>query len=158
MAIVERHNSTTDLTHWHGSIPVNYVYTAGRAGERFFRGLIKGKLVAAKCATCRVTYVPPRTFCEKCFARLEDNFEEVSPRGKVHTYTVCHRKLDGTPSESPIILGVIKINDTDGMIVHYLGGVKAEEIHIGMAVKAVFKPKKERKGSILDIKYFKPEI
>jgi uncharacterized OB-fold protein len=158
MALTQRHNSTAGLTHWRGNIPVDYVYTAGRAGERFFRGLMQGKLVAAECTTCRVTYLPPRTYCERCFGRLEDNYVEVSPRGQVHAYTVCHKKLDGTPSSTPILLGVIKINDTDGVLVHYLGEVKTEEVHIGMLVKGVLRPKKERKGSILDIKYFKPEV
>jgi len=31
-----------------------------------------------------------------------------------------------------------------------------DELKIGMRVKAVFKEKKDREGSILDIKYFKP--
>ena len=158
MAFLERHNSTADLTHWRGEIPVNYVYTAGRAGDKFFKAMMRGKLVAAKCNTCSVNYLPPRTYCERCFDRIEKNFVEVLPRGQVHAYTVCHKKLDGTPSSTPILLGVIKVNDTDGVLVHYLDEVAAEDIHIGMAVKGVLRPKKERKGSILDIKYFKPEV
>ena len=51
----------------------------------------------------------------------------------------------------------VKIDQTDGGLVHYLGGVKPEEVYIGMSVEAVFKPKKQRKGSILDIKYFRPK-
>lgn len=157
MGLAQRHHSTADLTHWRGEIPVNYVYTAGRAGERFLRGLMEGKLVAAQCHTCQVTFLPPRTYCERCFARIEDSFVEVPPKGRVHTYTVCHKKLDGTPSPRPVLLAVIKIAGTDGALVHYLDKVKAENVYIGMAVEAVLQPKKERKGSILDIKYFKPE-
>ena len=74
MAFLERHNSTADLTHWRGEIPVNYVYTAGRAGEKFFKAMMRGKLVAAECSTCRVTYLPPRNYCERCFERIENNF------------------------------------------------------------------------------------
>ena len=39
---------------------------------------------------------------------------------------------------------------------HYFGEMKPEELKIGMKVKAVWKPEKERTGSITDIKYFKP--
>ena len=157
MGLSERHHSTADLTHWRGQIPVNYVYTAGRAGEKFFRGLMRGKLLAAVCLACQVTYLPPRTYCERCFERLESNYTEVLPKGEVYTYTVCHKQLDGTPSDTPRLVAVIKITGTDGALVHYLDKVKAEEVYIGMPVKAVLKPKKDREGSILDIQYFRPE-
>jgi uncharacterized protein len=39
---------------------------------------------------------------------------------------------------------------------HMLGGVDPQAVHIGMKVKAVWKPPEEREGSILDIRYFAP--
>ena len=42
-------------------------------------------------------------------------------------------------------------------IMHVLGEVDPQEVKIGMRVKAVWKPPKERSGAITDIKYFKPE-
>ena len=157
MGLAERHSKTSDLTHWRGRIPVNYVYTTGRAGEKFFQEVLNGKLVATRCAPCGVVYLPPRTYCERCFARLEDSYMEVSPRGRVHTFTVCHKKMDGSKSDEPVVVAMVQIDDTDGGLVHCLGEVKPEDVYIDMPVKAVFKPKKQRKGSILDIKYFKPE-
>jgi uncharacterized OB-fold protein len=118
---------------------------------------MKGKLVAARCHACQVTFLPPRTYCERCFARLEDSVVQVAPKGQVHTYTVCHKKRDGSPSPTPVLLAVIHIDGTDGALVHYLDKVMPEDVFIGMPVEAVFKPKKDRKGSMLDIRYFKPE-
>ena len=157
MGLAERHSQTSDLTHWRGRIPVNYVYTTGRAGEKFFRGIINGHLLAAECSSCGVVYLPPRTYCERCFARLEDSYVKVLPQGRVHTFTLCHKNLDGSRRPTPILVAMVKIDQTDGGLVHYLGGVKPEEVYIGMSVEAVFKPKKQRKGSILDIQYFKPK-
>jgi uncharacterized OB-fold protein len=37
-----------------------------------------------------------------------------------------------------------------------LDEVHLDDLDIGMSVEAVFKPKGEREGSILDIKYFRP--
>jgi uncharacterized OB-fold protein len=156
MALAERHDKTTELTYWEGEIPVNFLYTTGRAGEAFFKAIGRGKLLAAKCDACDVTYVPPKTYCERCFARLEGSYREVAAKGEVHAFTICHKKMDGTPSEKPIVMAVVKIDKTDGFLVHYLGEVKPKDVRIGMPVKAVFASKKERKGSILDIKYFKP--
>ena len=156
MALAERHDQRNELTYWEGEIPVNFQYTTGRAGEAFFKAIGKGKLLAAKCDACDVAYVPPKTYCERCFARLEGSYKEVPAKGEVHAFTICHKKMDGAPSDNPIVMAVVKIDGTDGFLVHYLGEVKPEDVHIGMPVKAVFAPKKERKGSILDIKYFKP--
>lgn len=156
MALIERHQKTTDISCWHGQIPMSYIYTVGRAGEKFFREIINGKLFGAKCDVCNITYVPPRTYCEKCFARLEDHYIEVGTKGKVHTFTLSYENYDGTKKEKPSIVAVVRIDKTDGGLIHWLGEVEAEKVRIGMPVEAVFKPKKDREGGILDIKYFKP--
>ncbi len=156
MALIERYQKTTDITKWHGQIPMSYIYTVGRAGEKFFREIMNGKIFGARCDSCKITYVPPRTYCEKCFARLEDHYMEVGTKGTVHTFTQSYEAYDGTKKETPSIVAVIRIDGTDGGFVHWLGEVDFKNIYIGMPVEAVLKPKKEREGSILDIKYFKP--
>jgi len=44
---------------------------------------------------------------------------------------------------------------TDGLLVHRLGETRAEDVDIGLLVRAVFRPRRQRKGSILDIRYFR---
>jgi uncharacterized OB-fold protein len=156
MALIERYQRTPDITYWQGQIPMNYVYTVGRAGEKFFRELIKGKIFGARCDGCNLTYVPPRTYCERCFERLEGYYVDVGTRGAVHTFTQCYENYDETRKESPTIVAVVRIDGTQGGLVHRIGEVDFEDVHIGMPVKAVFKAKKDREGSILDIKHFKP--
>ncbi len=156
MALIERFQKTTAITYWPGQIPMNYLYTVGRAGEKFFRELINGKIFGARCTSCLITYVPPRIYCEKCFARLEDNYQEVSSKGFVHTYTLSYENFDGSKKETPSLLAVIRLEGTEGGFVHWLGETSFEKVYIGMPVEAVFKPPREREGSILDIKYFRP--
>lgn len=157
MALTERLQNTTSVGYWTGEIPLDYVYTCGRAGEAYFRNLKdKGTILGARCESCDVTYVPPRTYCEKCFARLEGNYIQVGTTGTVHTYTVLYRNLDDSRKEEPVILAMVRLDGTDGGMVHYLGEVEPSQVHIGMKVKAVIKPKKERVGEINDIKCFKP--
>jgi len=43
-----------------------------------------------------------------------------------------------------------------GLLVHRLGETTAEEVEIGLPVVAVLRPRRQRKGSLLDIRYFKP--
>ncbi len=156
MALIERFQKTTDITKWQGQIPMSYVYTVGRAGEKFFREIMNGKIFGARCDSCKVTYVPPRIYCEKCFARLEDRYTEVGMKGTVHTFTHCFEAYDGAKKEAPSILAMVRIDGTEGGLVHWLGEVDFEKVYIGMAVEAVLKSPNEREGSILDIKYFKP--
>ncbi len=156
MALIERFQKTTDIGYWPGQIPLNYIYTVGRAGEKFFRELMNGKIFGAKCSACRMIYVPPRIYCEKCFARLEDSYAEVGTKGTVYTFTLCYETFDGERKEVPSIVAVIRIDGTNGGLIHWLGEVDFAKVYIGMPVEAVFKPKEQRVGSILDIKYFKP--
>jgi uncharacterized OB-fold protein len=156
MSLIERYQKTTDIGYWEGQIPMSYIYTVGRAGDRFFRELMNGKIFGAKCEACKTTYVPAKIFCEKCFARLEDKYLDVGTKGKVYTFTECHETYEGIRKEKPSIVAVIQIDGTQGFMVHWLGEVDFEKVSIGMPVEAVFKAKKDREGSILDIKYFKP--
>ncbi|MEW6264146.1 MAG: Zn-ribbon domain-containing OB-fold protein [Thermodesulfobacteriota bacterium] len=157
MALTERLQNTTEVGYWTGEIPLEYIYTYGRAGEAYFRSLKeKGVFTGARCDRCGITYVPPRIYCEKCFDRLEDRYLEVSFRGTVHTFTVLYRNLDGSEKETPLIMAMVALDGVYGGVVHCLGEIKPEEVCIGLPVEAVLKPLKEREGAITDVKYFKP--
>ncbi len=152
----EKMGDPREIKHWMGHMEADYAYTRGIAGDRFFEEIKKNaQIMGAKCKKCGLIYVPPRLFCEQCFEKLDD-WVRMSKRGVVHTYTVAHIDIDGSKLKEPTILAVIKIDNAHGGLVHKLGEIKPENVKIGMRVEAVFKAKKERGGSILDIKYFRP--
>lgn len=157
MALTERMQKTTDVGYWTGQIPLQYLYTFGRAGEIFFRAIKdKGVFTGTHCARCGVTYVPPRIYCEECFDRLEDNYLEVGAKGVVHTFTFLTKNLDGSTKEKPEILAMVNLEGTDGGVVHLLGECELQDVDFGLEVEAVLKSQEEREGSIHDILYFKP--
>lgn len=156
MALIERLQKTTAVSFWEGQIPMSYIYTVGRAGEVFFGQLKEGKIIGAECRECGCVYVPPRIFCEKCFARLEDHYVPCPSTGTVQTFTVCHYRYDGTEKDNPVWVAFIQLEGIHGGLVHFLGEVNAEKVCIGMPVEAVFRDPAERKGHIMDIKYFRP--
>ncbi len=157
MAITERIAKTTDLGAWQGEIPMEYIYTMGRAGEKFFRAIKdKGQFLGTRCEKCDLVYVPPRIYCEECMARLENNYLEVSKKGVVHTFTLCYEDVNGKRLDKPQLVAMINLEETDGGLVHFLGEVEPKNVYIGMPVEVVFKPKKDRCGDIMDIKYFRP--
>ena len=156
MAITERISKTTAPTYWEGEIPVSYVYTFGLAGEKFFRAIMeKGTFLATRCDDCDVTFVPPKVYCDRCFEKLE-KFVDVGTVGYVETFTVTFKNMDGSDKAKPSILAMIKIEGTDGGLIHYLEGIGIEEVALGLPVQAIFKPKAQRKGGIEDIVGFGP--
>jgi hypothetical protein len=136
------------IKRWIGEMEADYIYTPGIAGERFFLELKNGKILGTRCRRCRIVYLPPRIYCEKCFHPLEE-WVDCGRRGKVHTYTIAYKNKNGKPE----IIAFIRI--ADGGLIHYLD-TSPEEVEVGMEVEAVFREEEERKGSIMDILHFRP--
>jgi uncharacterized protein len=156
MSLLHRIEHAGDALAWHGDMATEGRYTLGIAGEKFFRAIQeKGQFLGTICHECGIIYVPPRLYCERCFSQLED-WIEVPTTGHVHTFTVVHLDLDGAPLPEPRLMAFVQLDGADGGLVHYLDEVAPEQVYIGMDVEAVFKEKAERKGSITDIKYFRP--
>ena len=156
MAITEKVDKLHQAVAWRGDLPITSRYSAGIAGERFFREIKDGaRFLGTRCEKCDLTYVPATMFCERCFADLEV-WVEVPNRGTVFTYTVLYRDLDDKPLDPPLVLAYVKLSGSDGGLVHYLGEIDPEDVYIGMEVEACFKEATERTGSILDITHFRP--
>jgi len=156
MSLLYRIQHLQDALAWEGEIPITSRYAVGIAGERFFREIMEnGRFLGTRCPECGLTYVPPRLYCERCLAHLEE-WVAVPNTGRVHTFTVVHVGLDGNPLPEPRVLAFVRLDGTDGGLVHYLGEVDPGEVSIGTRVEAVFKDKAEREGRITDIAYFRP--
>lgn len=137
---------------------IKYQWSAGVAMSRFLEELKKGKIIGTTCNECGRVMVPPRVFCEQCFKSV-DGWAFVKDTGTINTYSVSFVAGDASRIKEPILVAVIDLDGASkGMgILHWLGEIKDwKKIQFGMKVKAVWKPEKERTGSILDIKYFKP--
>jgi len=134
-----------------------FAWSAGIAMSRFLEELKKGRIIATTCNKCKRIMVPPRIYCEKCF-KPTDGWKYVKDTGTINTYSISYLAADATRLKEPILVAII---DLDGAsesmgIIHKLGEIEPKEVKFGMKVKAVWKPKEERVGSITDIKYFKP--
>ena len=153
---LERIDDPRKIKHWMGHMEADYQYTHGIAGEKFFKELKENaRIMGTKCKKCGCVYVPPRLFCERCFEKLDD-WLEVSTKVKVHTYTIAHIDTDGSRLKDPMVWAMVKIDGVHGGLVHKLGDINPKNVDIGMPVEAVFRAKRKRTGSMLDIEYFKP--
>jgi uncharacterized OB-fold protein len=138
-------------------VDARYAWDTGVAVSEYLRGLKRGVIVARECRRCRRVLVPPRMFCEQCF-RPTDRWVEVEDTGIVNTFSICHIRWDMEPLEEPELPAVIEIDGASPGIgfMHKLGEVAPDDVAIGMGVEAVWAPQDERRGSILDIRYFRP--
>ncbi len=147
----------TQARTWYGTMPVQFRYTPGAAGLRFYETLKKkGTLAATRCAECGKTYLPPRVYCENCFADLEGTWVEVEPRGRVHTFTLVHLDREGRRLRRPELAAYVRIDGTDGGLVTKLLNVRPEDVRIDLPVEGVLLPPRQRKGALDDITGFAP--
>lgn len=142
-------------TYWKSD--TKYAWDRGIAIGKYLEGMKQGKILGVECHKCGRKMVPPRIFCEWCFKPI-DNWIELIDTGTVNTFSLCYVTWDVRRIKEPLLPAVIEIDGASkGMgIMHLLGEVDPKKIYVGMKVKAVWKPEKEREGAITDIKYWKP--
>jgi uncharacterized OB-fold protein len=136
---------------------LQYAWDAGVAIGGYLEGLKHGRIVGRRCHGCGRTLVPPRMFCERCF-RPTDEWVTVGDTGTVNTFSLCYVSWDVRRLKRPEIPAVIEIDGASpGMgILHVLGRVSPKAVRVGLRVRAVWKPARERTGSITDIRFFEP--
>ncbi len=139
---------------------LQYAWDNGIAIGRYLAELKNGRIIARKCHGCRRVMIPPRMFCELCW-RPTDEWVYVQDTGTINTFVVSH--VDWKASRVPkgeryFTPAVIEIDGASpGMgLLHHINEIEPYDIKMGMRVKAVWKPARQREGAITDIKYFKP--
>jgi hypothetical protein len=87
-----------------------------------------------------------------------DEWVYLEDTGTVNTFSISYTDWAAARIEEPQLPAIIEIDGASkGIgILHLLGEVEPKDVHIGMRVKAVWKPPEERQGAITDIEYFKP--
>ncbi len=134
-----------------------YAWDTGVGIGTYLAGLKKGVILGSHCPSCRKIVVPPRIFCEWCY-RPMDEFVPLKDTGTVNTFSLCYVTWDVKRIKEPEIPAVIEIDGASPLhgIMHMLDEVDPKDVRVGMRVQAVWKPARQRVGSINDISYFKP--
>jgi uncharacterized protein len=136
-----------------GELSVAFRYTPGVGNTSFFEALRdRGVFLGSRCDRCEVTYLPARVFCERCLAELDPSVE-CGPEGELVSWTVARVDVDGRPLDPPAVLGLVRLEGADTVLLHRLVGFE-DDPEIGSNVRAVLAPSRE--GSILDVEGFAP--
>jgi uncharacterized OB-fold protein len=147
-------SGSEEIILFEENLQVPYRYSAGPTVSRFLNEIRDHeRIVANRCRKCDLTYLPPRSVCPRCMDRPED-WVELAGTGTIESYTVVRYTEPIHPHPPPLYYALIRLDGADGGLVHLLGELTGEEIRAGMRVEPVFAA--EKKGTILDIAYFRP--
>ncbi len=151
---MEKLGHHADALHWTDSIPLEYHYTVGVAGEDFRQELKEnGKFLSSKCPECGKSYVPARMFCPTCFVEMKER-GIVNKPGYVYSFTEVPKTRAG--KHRMMIVALVKFQGFEGGLVHQLEVSGARKATLGMRVEAVLKEREERTGALTDILAFRP--
>ncbi len=137
--------------------PVNleYTYEASPEESAFFRGLAEGRLLGQRCPTCHKVYVPPRGACPVDGVPTTDEVP-LPDTGIVTTFCIVNVPFLGQKITPPYVSAYILLDGADIAFLHLIQGIPAEEVRMGMRVKAKWKPREEWVTSIENIEHFEP--
>lgn len=141
------------------TVKIPYGYPAGTCTGRAFKELRdNGKIYANICPKCGRGLAPPRPLCGRCHVRMGE-WVEVGPKGTVLVFSVTEMSFwdpsTGLMRQVPYTHSIIALDGAPVAFQHFLEETNTEKLRSGMRVEAVFKPKSQRKGNILDILHFR---
>ena len=136
-------------------IELDYLYAASPEESLFYTSLSKGQLVGQRCPKCGKVYIPPRSACP---AHGTPTAEEVPlpDTGTVTTFCIVNVPFLGQRITPPYVSAYILLDGADIAFLHLILDIPAEEVRMGMRVKAVWKPKDEWGTTIENISHFAP--
>ena len=105
--------------------------------EQFYKYVEQEKLMGGKCKKCGTINLQPRPLCTKCFSK-DFEWVEISPKGKLLTYTIIHVAPVQFKSMAPYAVGIVQL-ENDLKIPGMIRDVEHEKIEIGMELQVGFK-------------------
>jgi len=136
-------------------VSLDYDYAASPEESLFYRGLNEGRIMGQRCPTCRKVYIPPRSACPADGTPTAEEIE-LSQTGTVTTFCIVNVPFLGQKITPPYVSAYVLLDGADIAVLHLILGVPADEVRMGMRVKAVWKPKDEWTFSLENIDHFAP--
>ena len=136
-------------------VSLDYDYAASPEESLFYRGLNEGRIMGQRCPACQKVYVPPRSACPSDGTPTEEEVE-LSQTGTITTFCIVNVPFLGQKITPPYVSAYVLLDGADIAVLHLILGVPADEVRMGMRVKAVWKPEEEWKYSLENIDHFAP--
>jgi len=99
--------------------------------------------------------VPPRGSCARCGVATTDEVA-LSDTATVQSFTIVYIPIPGNPIKPPYVIANLVPDGANVSFIHLLSECENDQVHIGMRVKAVWRPEEEWDYQMENISYFKP--
>jgi uncharacterized protein len=136
-------------------VSLDYDYAASPEESLFYRGLNEGRIMGQRCPTCEKVYIPPRSACPADGTPTAEEIE-LYQTGTVTTFCIVNVPFLGQKITPPYVSAYILLDGADIAFLHLILDIPAEEVRMGMRVKAVWKPRDEWGTTIENISHFAP--
>jgi uncharacterized OB-fold protein len=136
-------------------VRLRYLHTASPSESAYLRGLAEGRLLGQRCPACEQVYIPSRGTCPADGVPT-DTEVELPDTGTVTTFSVVNVGYPGQQVKPPYVAAAILLDGADIAFHHLVLGCDPAEVHLGMRVKAVWKPREEWGTTADTISHFAP--
>jgi uncharacterized OB-fold protein len=134
-------------------------HTASRPESAFLRALENGKLLAGRTTGSDgqkgKVYFPARE-ADPASGKQLDEFIELPDVGTVTTFAIINIPFAGQRIKPPYVAAYVLLDGADIAFLHLVSDIDANEVRMGMRVKAVWRPRDEWGLGIDNIEYFRP--
>jgi len=136
-------------------ITLRYEHTASPGETVYLRGLAEGRLLGQRCPRCAKVYIPTRGTCPTDGVPMEE-VVELPGIGTVTTFCVVNVPYPGQRVTPPYVAAAVLLDGADIAFQHLILGCEASEVHMGMRVRAVWKPREQWTTHAENIDHFAP--
>ncbi|MCL2581442.1 MAG: OB-fold domain-containing protein [Streptosporangiales bacterium] len=136
-------------------VALGYQHFASPTETSHLRGLGEGRMVGQRCPSCRKVYIPPRGACPTCGVPTDEDVE-LPDTGIVTTFCVVNVPFAGQKVKPPYVAASVLIDGADIAFQHLVLGCDADEVHMGMRVRAAWKPREEWGVTMENVSHFEP--
>lgn len=133
---------------------LDYNIQAGADLTRFLTALTEKRIVGRMSPTGKV-YVPPRGACPVTGLPMLEEVE-VADVGTITTFAIINIPFEGQRLPPPYAVACILLDGSDLPLFHIIGGCDVADVHMGLRVKAVWRPDDELEPTLESILYFEP--
>ena len=136
-------------------VRLDYTVTAGQTLSRFLAGVVEGRLIGRRCPSCTKVYIPPKGACPTCAIPCTEDVQ-VQETGTVTTFCIVNVPFEGQTMKLPYTYGAVLLDGADLPILHLITGLPADQVRMGLRVKAEWMPPGEREPTLGAIRWFVP--
>ncbi|WP_425524757.1 Zn-ribbon domain-containing OB-fold protein [Saccharopolyspora ipomoeae] len=136
-------------------VHLEYTHSASPEESRYLEGLKQGRMLGQRCPACEKVYIPPRGACPTDGVPTVEEVE-LPDTGIVTTFCIVNVPFLGQRIKPPYVGAYILLDGADIAFLHLVLGCEADQVRMGMRVKASWKPREQWGHTLENIDHFEP--